>query len=291
MLEARDPVLYYVQRLRDEAHRFAIGTHRAKRSRRPSASIRWTKSPGIGPTRKKALLQSFGSAKAMSRAGVSDLAAVAGVSKQLAQAIYDHFHPDAREAEPMAVHMSRICKALPASKVWNLPNMLTYGRIVAVPLVAGLLLWTDRHRHDGPRCGNGALDGAGIYVVAAITDFFDGYLARKWEQQSALGKMLDPIADKVLVAVVLLVLCGDQILRGGHVWAAIIILAREVLVSGLREFLGQLRVSVPVTQIAKWKTTVQLVAIGFLIAGPAGDTADSRRHLDRHCWSCGLLRG
>ncbi len=111
-----------------------------------------------------------------------------------------------------------------------------------------------------------------IYVVAAITDFFDGYLARKWQQQSSLGKMLDPIADKVLVAVVLLVLCGDQILLGGHVWAAIIILAREVLVSGLREFLGQLSVSVPVTQIAKWKTTVQLVAIGFLIAGPAGDT-------------------
>ena len=111
----------------------------------------------------------------------------------------------------------------------------------------------------------------GIYIVAAITDFFDGYLARKWQQQSSLGRMLDPIADKVLVAVVLLVLCADDILRGGHIWAAIIILSREVLVSGLREYLGELQVSVPVTQIAKWKTTVQLVAIGFLIAGPAGD--------------------
>lgn len=161
----------------------------------------------------------------------------------------------------------------PVSKVWNLPNILTYGRILAVPLVAGLLLWTDR---AGSITGLGVEAARwvalGIYVVAAVTDFFDGYLARKWQQQSALGKMLDPIADKVLVAVILLVLCGDQILRGGHVWAAIIILAREVLVSGLREFLGQLRVSVPVTQIAKWKTTVQLVAIGFLIAGPAGDT-------------------
>ena len=104
-------------------------------------------------------------------------------------------------------------------------------------------------------------------VVAAITDFFDGYLARKWQQQSSLGVMLDPIADKVLVAVVLLVLSADGILFGGHIWAAIIILAREVLVSGLREYLGELQVSVPVTQIAKWKTTVQLVAIGFLIAG------------------------
>jgi cardiolipin synthase (CMP-forming) len=161
----------------------------------------------------------------------------------------------------------------PVSKVWNLPNILTYGRILAVPLVAGLLLWTDKaHTITGLGVEAARWVALGIYVVAAITDFFDGYLARKWQQQSALGKMLDPIADKVLVAVILLVLCGDQILRGGHVWAAIIILAREVLVSGLREFLGQLRVSVPVTQIAKWKTTVQLVAIGFLIAGPAGDT-------------------
>ena len=161
----------------------------------------------------------------------------------------------------------------PVSKVWNLPNILTYGRILAVPLVAGLLLWTERaHAMTGLGVEGARWVALGIYVVAAITDFFDGYLARKWQQQSALGKMLDPIADKVLVAVILLVLCGDQILRGGHVWAAIIILAREVLVSGLRDFLGQLLVSVPVTQIAKWKTTVQLVAIGFLIAGPAGDT-------------------
>jgi cardiolipin synthase (CMP-forming) len=161
----------------------------------------------------------------------------------------------------------------PVSKVWNLPNMLTYGRILAVPAVAGLLLWTERAQtNTGLGIEAARWVALGIYIIAAITDFFDGYLARKWQQQSALGKMLDPIADKVLVAVVLLVLCGDQILRGGHVWAAIIILAREVLVSGLREFLGQLRVSVPVTQIAKWKTTVQLLAIGFLIAGPAGDT-------------------
>ncbi|MFO1034671.1 MAG: CDP-diacylglycerol--glycerol-3-phosphate 3-phosphatidyltransferase [Hyphomicrobiales bacterium] len=158
------------------------------------------------------------------------------------------------------------------SKVWMLPNILTYGRIVAVPVVAALLLWTDRAEAF---TGLGVLTARWIalfiYIIAAITDFLDGYLARRWQLHSSLGRMLDPIADKVLVAVVLLVLCGDQILRGGHVWAAIIILAREVLVSGLREYLGQLSVSVPVTQIAKWKTTVQLVAIGFLIAGPAGD--------------------
>ncbi len=150
----------------------------------------------------------------------------------------------------------------PVSKIWNLPNLLTYGRILAVPIVAALLMW------GGDTARWAAL---GIYVVAAITDFLDGYLARKWQQQSALGRMLDPIADKVLVSVVLLVLAADGILFGGHMWAAIIILAREVLVSGLREFLGELRVSVPVTKIAKWKTTVQLLAIGFLIAGPTGD--------------------
>jgi cardiolipin synthase (CMP-forming) len=149
------------------------------------------------------------------------------------------------------------------SEIWNLPNVLTYGRIIAVPLVAGLLMY------GGFTARWVAL---GIFVVAAITDFFDGYLARKWQQQSSLGVMLDPIADKVLVAVVLLVLSADGILFGGHIWAAIIILAREVLVSGLREYLGALQVSVPVTQIAKWKTSVQLLAIGFLIAGPAGDS-------------------
>jgi len=154
-------------------------------------------------------------------------------------------------------------KAIRYSKVWNLPNILTYGRIAAVPVVAGLLMWG----------GNTARWTAlAIYIAAAISDFFDGYLARRWQQQSSLGRMLDPIADKVLVAVVLLVLSADDILRGGHIWAAVIILSREVLVSGLREYLGELQVSVPVTKIAKWKTTVQLLSIGFLIAGPAGDT-------------------
>ena len=151
---------------------------------------------------------------------------------------------------------------VPGEKIWWWPNMLTYGRIAAVPVLAALLMYG----------GNGARWVAlAIYVIAAVTDFLDGYLARLWGQQSALGRMLDPIADKVLVSVVLLVLAADGILAGGHLWAAIIIMAREVLVSGLREFLGELRVSVPVTQIAKWKTTAQLLAIGFLIAGPAGD--------------------
>ena len=153
-------------------------------------------------------------------------------------------------------------RRVPGEKIWWWPNVLTYGRIAAVPVLAALIMYSTH----GARWV-----ALLIYIVAAVTDFFDGYLARIWKQQSALGRMLDPIADKVLVSVVLLALAAADELNGGHLWAAIIILSREVLVSGLREFLGELRVSVPVTQIAKWKTTVQLVAVGFLISGPAGD--------------------
>lgn len=148
------------------------------------------------------------------------------------------------------------------SKVLNLPNLLTYARIVMVPVVAGLVMW------------GGALAhwlALGIFIIAAITDFFDGWLARRWQLQSSLGRMLDPIADKLLVAAALLALVGDNTIEGAHLWAAIIILCREVLVSGLREYLAELRVSVPVTQLAKWKTAIQFIAMCFLIAGPAGD--------------------
>ena len=164
----------------------------------------------------------------------------------------------------MSEIMSKLGVAPPApqASAVSLPNLLTYGRIAAVPVVAGLLMW------GGDWARWTALV---LFIAAAVTDFFDGYLARKWRQQSELGRMLDPIADKVLVAAVLLVLTVDRTVSGGHVWAAIIILSREVLVSGLREFLAELRVSVPVTTVAKWKTTGQLIAIGFLIAGPAGD--------------------
>jgi cardiolipin synthase (CMP-forming) len=144
----------------------------------------------------------------------------------------------------------------------NLPNMLTYARIAAVPLVVACLLAGGYHWRWW---------ALGLFIAAAITDFLDGYLARLWSQQSSLGRMLDPIADKLLVAAVLLVLAAEGTIAGVHIWAAIIILCREVLVSGLREFLGQVQASVPVTRLAKYKTAVQLVAIGFLIAGPAGD--------------------
>ncbi len=158
----------------------------------------------------------------------------------------------------MASSMTR-----PTSRNWSLPNVLTYARVVAVPLVAGFLFW--------PAEPWARWTALAIFVAAAVTDFFDGYFARAWAQQSSLGRMLDPIADKLLVSAVILMLAADQTIAGASLWAGIIILCREILVSGLREYLAELRVPVPVTAVAKWKTTAQLIALGFLIAGPAGD--------------------
>jgi cardiolipin synthase len=148
-----------------------------------------------------------------------------------------------------------------------LPNILTYGRIAAVPVVVGLLYWQSI-------VGGGLWlrwAALAVFAAAAVTDFLDGYFARVWGQMSSLGRMLDPIADKLLVASCLLMLAAEETIRGWTLLAAVIILCREILVSGLREYLAELRVSVPVTRLAKWKTTGQLVAIGFLIAGEAGD--------------------
>src|SRR5712671_5283622 len=147
------------------------------------------------------------------------------------------------------------------------PNLLTYARIVAVPAVVACLYWQD------------ILQGGiwlrwvavSLFIAAGITDFLDGYVARSYGQQSSFGRMLDPIADKLLVSSCLLMLAADGTIRGWALWAAIVILCREILVSGLREYLAELRVSVPVTALAKWKTFLQLLAIGFCIAGEAGD--------------------
>jgi cardiolipin synthase len=156
--------------------------------------------------------------------------------------------------------------ALPSHPL-SLPNILTYSRIAAVPLVVGCIY--AQSIMDGPLWLRWV--ALAIFIAAAVTDFFDGYLARIWGQISSFGRMLDPIADKLLVASCLLMLAADGIIHGWTLWAAIVILCREILVSGLREYLAELRVSVPVTRVAKWKTTLQLVAIGFLLAGEAGD--------------------
>src|SRR5947209_6787199 len=153
------------------------------------------------------------------------------------------------------------------ARPWAVPNLLTYGRIAAVPAVVGCLYWQDQLQR-GYWLRWVAL---AIFIAAGVTDILDGYFARMWSQQSSFGRMLDPIADKLLVSSCLLMLAADGTIRGWSLWAAIVILCREILVSGLREYLAELRVSVPVTRLAKWKTTLQLVAIGFLLAGEAGD--------------------
>jgi cardiolipin synthase (CMP-forming) len=154
-----------------------------------------------------------------------------------------------------------------ASRSLTLPNALTYARIAAVPAVVACMYWQDILQ--------GGLwlrwVGLAIFIAAGVTDILDGYFARVWDQQSSFGRMLDPIADKLLVSSCLLMLAADGTIRGWSLWAAIVILCREILVSGLREYLAELRVGVPVTTLAKWKTTAQLVAIGFLLAGEAGD--------------------
>lgn len=151
----------------------------------------------------------------------------------------------------------------PRARALSLPNVLTYARIVAVPAIVAVLFFMNSER--------GRWIALAIYVAACITDWLDGYLARVWRQQSTLGRMLDPIADKLLVGATLLMLAHDNTIEGMNVWAAVIILCREILVSGLREFLAELNVKVHVTQLAKWKTTLQMVALGILVVAPAGE--------------------
>jgi cardiolipin synthase (CMP-forming) len=141
----------------------------------------------------------------------------------------------------------------------SIPNLLTYGRIAAIPLIV-LLLAT----------GHPALRWLALilYLAAAVTDFLDGYLARRWNQSSPLGRMLDPIADKLLVGALIVTFAWDRSFAWWDLIPALAILLREIFVSGLREFLGPKNVVVKVTQLAKWKTTAQLLALTFIFLTP-----------------------
>lgn len=148
----------------------------------------------------------------------------------------------------------------------SLPNILSLSRILAVPFLAFLLWW--------PEWKLGYALAFALYCLMGITDYFDGYLARSSGAVSRLGIFLDPIADKIMIAAVILVLTAQGWLRGPlvgdfHVIAGLIILVREIAVSGLREFLGGLQVSMPVSKLAKWKTTFQMISLGALILAGA----------------------
>ena len=153
------------------------------------------------------------------------------------------------------------------NQAFNLPNLLTYGRILAVPLIV-LCFSFEGHLEAGDLARWAALS---VFAAAAVTDYLDGYLARLWDETSHIGKMLDPIADKLLVATCLFLLAASETIAGWSLFAGIVILCREILVSGLREYLAGLGVSVPVTRLAKLKTAFQMIAIAFLLVGPAGD--------------------
>jgi CDP-diacylglycerol--glycerol-3-phosphate 3-phosphatidyltransferase len=148
----------------------------------------------------------------------------------------------------------------------SLPNLLTLSRILAVPILV-FLLWR-------PAPIDYAITFV-LYCIVGITDYLDGYLARAWGSISRLGQFLDPIADKIMVAAVLIMLISSRKanpvpeIAGLHIIPALVILLREIIVSGLREYMAGLQVSVPVSALAKWKTTLQLLALGALILGGA----------------------
>ncbi len=137
-----------------------------------------------------------------------------------------------------------------------LPNLLTLARIFSIPFIIACFYVNGFWAH---------LSATIIFIIACLTDFFDGYFARQWKQASALGRFLDPVADKLLVSTILLMLSGVGIISGVHLIAATIILAREIIVSGLREFMAEMMVRVPVTRYAKWKTAMQMVSITCLL--------------------------
>ena len=141
---------------------------------------------------------------------------------------------------------------------WNIPNILTLLRLIAAPSVAIMFLYFHR-----PLADWFALI---LFVVAAFTDFLDGYLARAWKQESKFGAMMDPIADKAMVIIALVVITGFSGMNAWILLPAVLIIFREVFVSGLREFLGETAGLLKVTNLAKWKTTVQMAAISVLFA-------------------------
>ena len=142
---------------------------------------------------------------------------------------------------------------------WTIPNTLTVLRLLAAPGVALMFLYFHRPQADWYALA--------LFIIAAATDYFDGYLARLWKQESKFGTMMDPIADKAMVVIAIVVITGYSGVKPWLLLPATVILFREVFVSGLREFLGKNAGLLKVTKLAKWKTTAQMVAIAVLFLG------------------------
>ncbi|MEP3247313.1 MAG: CDP-diacylglycerol--glycerol-3-phosphate 3-phosphatidyltransferase [Sneathiella sp.] len=165
--------------------------------------------------------------------------------------------------------------------LFSLPNILTLSRIIVIPLLLAAFYLPGEASSWVP---------LGLFIAAGITDFFDGYLARRNRQTSKLGRFLDPVADKLLVAAVLLFLVGVDRITDWALVPAGIILCREIMVSGLREFLAELRVGMPVSKLAKWKTASQILALCFLLGGPAAqEIFDALLTGEILLWIAGIL--
>ncbi len=143
----------------------------------------------------------------------------------------------------------------------KLPNLLTLSRIAVIPLMVATFYLPG---------GYSQWIACALFAAAGLTDYLDGHFARRWKQQSEIGRFLDPIADKLLVGAALFMLAASDRISPSAILPALVILSREILVSGLREYLAGLRVRVPVSRLAKWKTGIQMTAIGFLLVGDAG---------------------
>jgi CDP-diacylglycerol--glycerol-3-phosphate 3-phosphatidyltransferase len=143
--------------------------------------------------------------------------------------------------------------------LWALPNILTYLRILIIPVIFYMLYSKNEIVSNYIACS--------LFVLASITDYLDGYLSRKMKLTSEIGRFLDPIADKLLVATVLIVLVQTKFVGKLETILASVIICREIFVSGLREYLGNFHIKMPVSRLAKWKTAIQLFAISFLICG------------------------
>ena len=146
--------------------------------------------------------------------------------------------------------------------IFKIPNILTIGRLILVPVLVFAYYLPGRL---------GDWLGFSIFVIASFTDFLDGFFARLLKQQSKLGELLDPIADKIIVVTALVLLVADNQIKGQEVIASIIIICREILVSGLREYLAKFKLKIPVSNMAKVKTFFQMFAISILLTGPYGD--------------------
>ena len=167
------------------------------------------------------------------------------------------------------------------AKIYTIPNIITFIRIFLIPIILYLLF------SENP---NIVLIAGLLFIVSSVPDYFDGYLARILNHQSAMGRLFDPIADKLLVGACLLVLCSFGYISGLTVLPALIILLREILVSGLREYLAEIRVGLPVSRLAKWKTGLQMFSLGFLIVGDASPSEIPSVFIGEIClWLAALL--